>query len=381
MAKTPRPRKAATPKARPAKAAPAQAGAAASATPQAAPDQPATVSQPPAPHEPVTTDQPAVPGQPTRINQPDAPDQPAATTPPATRANPAKEAKATKATKAVKKAVKKAAPPKRAPREVAVAANPPGTEAPAAEARPTAASQSHQPTSTEPAAQIERATHVVDAARHVEPSPPTPADVWAAVLANPAHVPELLALAAVHTTGPRASAWAATARSTYPTATDSALARLAIRQFTRMSTLGSVVGALAGSYAPVALVSTAAITHAQLILHVAAAYGLDPADPRRAIDLLVLTGVHASRAEAEAALAAAREPSGEEGGLNEAVRRLGRMVAPPSAGWVVARLVNRYFPGTSLLAAMLAGTASAATVAARANAYFSQLSSESGRTV
>jgi len=34
------------------------------------------------------------------------------------------------------------------------------------------------------------------------------------------------------------------------------------------------------------------------------------------------------------------------------------------------RLANRYFPGTSLLAAALAGTASAEMIAARAEAYF-----------
>jgi hypothetical protein len=45
------------------------------------------------------------------------------------------------------------------------------------------------------------------------------------------------------------------------------------------------------------------------------------------------------------------------------------------------RLANRYFPGTSLLAAVLAGNSSAQTVAARATAYFRKASQLSGSTV
>jgi hypothetical protein len=46
------------------------------------------------------------------------------------------------------------------------------------------------------------------------------------------------------------------------------------------------------------------------------------------------------------------------------------MAAAQSAGWAVLRFANRYFPGTSLLAAVLTSTASAQTVAARAEEYY-----------
>lgn len=195
------------------------------------------------------------------------------------------------------------------------------------------------------------------------------AEPWAEFLIEPTHAPELLALAAVQTFGPRAQDWADRTRAAYPKADDAALARLAIQQFTRFGGLASVFGAVAGSYAPVALLGSAAITQAELVLHVAAAYGLDPTDPQRAADLLVIVRVHPTRGEADAALAAAHD---DAGGPAAAVWRLGRMIAAQAGGWALLRFANRRLPGTSLLAAVLSSTASAQTAAARADAYYRQ---------
>src|SRR5262249_53336130 len=54
---------------------------------------------------------------------------------------------------------------------------------------------------------------------------------WAKLIADPRHAPELLALAAVQTIGPRAQEWIARTRAAYPTASDRAIARLATLQF------------------------------------------------------------------------------------------------------------------------------------------------------
>jgi hypothetical protein len=214
------------------------------------------------------------------------------------------------------------------------------------------------------------------------PAPETRTEAWAQLIADPGHTPELLALAAVQTIGPRAQHWARRTRESYPTATDRGLARLATRQFTRFGSLTSVFGAVAGSYAPIALLGAAALTHAELILHLAAAYGLDPTDEERATDLLVLTRVHPSRSDAESALHAAKQPAYEDSTkLSDAAWRLGRMAAAQSGGWAAVRLVNRYFPGTSLLVAALTSSSAAETVANRANAYFSQANQESGSRV
>ena len=201
-------------------------------------------------------------------------------------------------------------------------------------------------------------------------------DGWSKLLASPGHTPELLALAAVQTIGPRARDWSLRTRAAYPAASNRALARLAKQQFTRFGSLTSVFGAIAGSYAPITLLGTAAVTHAEIVLHLAAAYGLDPTDPQRAADLLVITRVHPTRSDAEEALA------DESGGLSSAVWRVGRAVAAQTGGWTAVRLANRYFPGTSLLTAVLTSTASAHGAAARANTFYrSQVSRSSGSNV
>jgi hypothetical protein len=220
-----------------------------------------------------------------------------------------------------------------------------------------------------PAELVNAAVEVTPAqSRQVASTPYT--EAWAKLIADPGHAPELLALAAVQTLGPRALDWVTRTRDAYPQADETALARLATRQFTRFGSLGSVFGAIAGSYAPIALLGSVAVTQAELVLHLAAAYGLDPTDAERAVDLLVLTRVHATRADAEAALDAARQPAYEDGGASSSVWRLGRAIVAQTGAWAVIRLVNRYLPGVSLLAAVVTSQAAVDSAAVRANKYF-----------
>jgi hypothetical protein len=208
-------------------------------------------------------------------------------------------------------------------------------------------------------------------------------EAWAKIVADPGHSPELLALAAVQTIGPRAKEWASRTSDAYPTATSAGKARLAVSQFTRFGTLSSVFAAAAGSYAPLALLGTAALTHAELVLHIAAAYGLDPTDERRAADLLLLTKVHPSREEAEAAINTAKQPAYEEedGGITDAVWRLGRMVVAQVGGWTMIRTLNRFLPGASLLTAVLTSQSAAESLGARAQRFYSQESQAFGKSV
>ena len=194
-------------------------------------------------------------------------------------------------------------------------------------------------------------------------------DAWVGLVANPGSAPELLALAAVQTIGPRAREWAARTRRDYPHAGTAALVRLATMQFTRAGSVCAALGAVAGPYAPAGLVTTAAVAHAELVLHLAAAYGLDPTDPERAVDLLVVTGLHRSRDDARAALASARQPAYDDG-VPEGVWRLGRMLATWAGGWRLLRLVDRLLPGVRLFAAVLTGRAAAERTAARAIAHY-----------
>jgi hypothetical protein len=186
----------------------------------------------------------------------------------------------------------------------------------------------------------------------------------------------------VQTIGPRAKEWVKRTREAYPKASDTALARLAGDQFTRFSSPTSIVTAIAGAYSPAALLATTALSHARVILHVAAAYGIDPTDEARAADLLVLTRVHPSREDAEAALATLKGAANEKAGPEtNAVRRVGRMVATNAAGWVAVRLLRRYFPGSGVLAATLVSRSAARNMAERANTYYSQASHALGSSV
>jgi hypothetical protein len=256
-----------------------------------------------------------------------------------------------------------------------------------------AGSETVEPPATAPG----RPGAVESAPPSVPTESPTPADkasvdvpaandrieAWAKIVADPGHSPELLALAAVQTIGPRAKEWAARISDAYPSATSAGKARLAVRQFTRFGGLSTVCAAVAGSYAPVALLGTAALTQADLVLHIAAAYGLDPTEERRAADLLVLTRVHPSRADAQAAIDTAKQPSyeDEDGGISDAAWRLGRMVAAQAGRWTAIRTLNRFFPGTSLLAAVLTSRSGAQALAERAERFYSQESQAFGSSV
>ena len=210
-----------------------------------------------------------------------------------------------------------------------------------------------------------------DKAADALPAKLTSTEPWAQLIADPGHAPELLALAAVQTIGPRAAEWAGRHREAYPNATGDALARLAVQQFTRFGSVASVFAAVAGSYAPITLLGSNALTYAEIVLHVAAAYGQDPTDRQRAVDLLVLAQVHPSREDAEAALTAAEQPAyEEETRLTDAVWRLGRMVAAQAGVWAVLKGVNRFFPGTAMLAAIMTSRSGARTMGDKATAYY-----------
>ena len=172
---------------------------------------------------------------------------------------------------------------------------------------------------------------------------------WAKLVADPGYAPELLALAAVQTIGPRAKEWARAAPRGLPERhRRRGLARLATKQFTRF---GSGRRRLRGGGRLVRSDRSARrrsrLAHAELVLHLAAAYGLDPTDRERAVDLLVLTRVHPTAEDAEAALAGARaSPPTEDGGITDAAvaARAGWSHARPAAGRLL-RVVEPVVPG------------------------------------
>jgi hypothetical protein len=194
------------------------------------------------------------------------------------------------------------------------------------------------------------------------------------ILADPGFAPELLALAAVERIGPRARVWADRLRDRYPQATPDGLARLATRRYVRLAGLGGATAAAAGLFAPLAELAAVLWTQAGLVLHLAAAHGRDPADPERAVELLVLTRVHPDAGTARAALAAARSADGAEEPpwhrVAEAAWRLAAPLAAQAGGWLALRVASRLLPGAAALAAAAGDSAAAGRLAARTIAAY-----------
>ncbi|WP_434742107.1 hypothetical protein [Micromonospora sp. SH-82] len=204
-------------------------------------------------------------------------------------------------------------------------------------------------------------------------------EVAATVLDRPEYAPELLALAAVEVLGPRAGTWADGLRARYPEADAAGLARLAVRRFGRRAGVGGAAATATGLIAPVVESAAVLWAQAELVLHLAAAYGRDPGHPDRAVELLVSTGIHPDPVAARTALEAAAEATGEESGVSgtgvvawsPVVASVWRLVEPlVGGGRLPVRLAARLLPGASALAAAAGGYAATDRVAARALAQY-----------
>lgn len=258
-----------------------------------------------------------------------------------------------RARKSTRAPAKKAAPTKRTPAR-----------------RPSAAQTLPEPT----AAQLPAGPTAAEAPTEPEAEGRGAEPGWRAVavrvLDHPGFAPELLALAAVDALGPRAADWVQRTRDAYPDADADGLARLVTRRFVRLAGTGGALAAGAGLFAPVAELSAVLWTQANLVLHLAAVYGRDPAHPDRVAELLVLTQVHPDGGTARAALDAARSAGAPAEGswsrAAEAAWRLATPLAAQAVGWLGLRLAARLLPGAAALAAATGDTASAQRLAARA---------------
>ena len=133
--------------------------------------------------------------------------------------------------------------------------------------------------------------------------------LWSRMKSDPQYAPEHLALDAVRRLGPEAASWAERCRVDNPGISADTLAAVAVRRFTTLARISGSVSGATGVAAAVLDVGVLAWTQSRMVLHIAAAYGLDPAAPERAADLLVLQRVHKGTESARTALgvAAGRE--------------------------------------------------------------------------
>ncbi|MFG3700830.1 hypothetical protein ACGF5C_23370 [Micromonospora sp. NPDC047620] len=305
---------------------------------------------------------------------------------------PVEEAAATRATTPVRKAAAGTATPanktgakktaKKTPARKTAATKTPPAEQPreAVDLPPAATADTTAATKVTPARKATTARKAAPARTAADAGPAsTPSDrtpepalrkITSRVLGHPGFAPELLALAAVQVLGPRARDWAQGLRDAYPDAGADGLARLATRRFVRQAGAGGATAALAGVFAPLAELAAVLWTQANLVLHLAAAYGRDPAHPDRAVELLVLTRVHPDAGSAAAALAAARAADGPgEAPWSRAAEAAWRLAAPLAAqagGWLALRAASRLLPGAAVLAAAAGDAAGAERLAARA---------------
>ncbi|WP_203705909.1 hypothetical protein [Asanoa iriomotensis] len=233
--------------------------------------------------------------------------------------------------------------PKPATSAAAVPTEPAETDPAAAAATPAPA-----PASTAAPEMVAKAT-----ATSQHPAEPPAPDADPDLPRSLRQLPEIAAVAAVKRFNPQAAHWAAHLRATYPTATPDGLARLAQRRFTRRSTATGAAASLATGWSAAADLAGTSWVNAELITHIAAAYGKQAT----AIDLLVLTGVHQNDESARAAI---------DGQKGHSASRAPITAAGKTATWAALKILARWWPGLAVTGGAAAASLNTERVAARA---------------
>ncbi|MEH0983545.1 EcsC family protein [Micromonospora sp. CPCC 205556] len=205
-----------------------------------------------------------------------------------------------------------------------------------------------------------------------------PATLWDRMRDDPQYAPEHLALEAVRRLGPEAAQWVVRARAERPDLSAEDLAEQAVRRFVNRARLSGAVSGAAGLPGAVIDVGVLAWTQARLVLHVAAAYGVDPVHPDRATDLLVLQKVHKVTESARLALgvAAGRERAGALFGhgaqqpLGRVMLRLGVRLAQMAGVRAAKRMVAKVVPGAAIVLGTWANSSATKDLAERARALY-----------
>ncbi len=188
----------------------------------------------------------------------------------------------------------------------------------------------------------------------------TKLDLWTSVKAEPRRAPAAAALAAVRQLGRGAQQQADWLRTTYPHVDTERLAKIAHQNAlarTRWAILASVP--LAGA----AGVATHSTVQARLVLELAAIFGHDATDPRRAAEALVLLGVYQDLYDADAAIEAVLDDQ-REVPLVPALGHAGL------TGHVVRRFAGKFLPGAGLVLDALASVTAIEELSARATRFY-----------
>ena len=179
--------------------------------------------------------------------------------------------------------------------------------------------------------------------------PTVPPGLLEAMRADPVHAPEILALMAVEKAGPEATAWVRATRAARPGVGPGDLATLVRARFVKLSQYAGAAGGALGLPGSVADTVVTAWTQARMIVHLAAAHGLDPTDRERGAEILYFTGVHKAMSLAERAIdvAAGRRGLSALRGDSSMVR-LAMVLSTKFGTRVARRAVTRFVPGVSI---------------------------------
>jgi len=208
-----------------------------------------------------------------------------------------------------------------------------------------------------------------------DPGTAMPAGLWERMKADPTYAPEHLALEAVRRLGPQARDWALRARAAQPGITPDALADQAARRFRNLARLSGAVSGAVGLPGAVVDAGVLAWTQARMVLHIAAAYGVDPVHPDRATDLLVLQKVHGAAESARLALgvAAGREQAGalfaRSAGsppMGRLMLTLGMRLARMAGVRAAKRVFAKMIPGAAIVLGTWANSSATVDLARRA---------------
>ncbi|MEV6343936.1 EcsC family protein [Actinoplanes sp. NPDC051851] len=221
--------------------------------------------------------------------------------------------------------------------------------------------------------------------QHPVPVPPAtddsavpPGTLWARMKADPQYAPEHLALDAVRRLGPEAAAWAHRMREEHPGITPDDLAARAVKHFTTLARISGAVSGVTGLPGAVLDVGVLAWTQCRMILHIAAAYGTDPAVPERATDLLVLQRVHRVAESARTALgvAAGRERASriftgaDDAPLGGVLVKLGLKLAQMAGVRAAKRMFAKVVPGAGVILGTWVNSAATKDLAKRAREHY-----------
>jgi hypothetical protein len=203
--------------------------------------------------------------------------------------------------------------------------------------------------------------------------------------ADPQYAPEHLAVEAVRRIGPQATAWVDYVRRGQPNLSREQIAQIVAKKFTNIAGLSGAVSGAAGLPGAVVDFGVLAWTQARMVLHIAAAYGLDAAHEDRATDLLVLQKVHKYAQTARAALGVAqgRETIGAvvaagssgaaRAGTTRVVGQLTVKLARMAGVRALKRLFAKVVPGAAVILGTWANRSATKELATRSMVHFHTL--------